>query len=226
MTQDTELLKQANAELTNPKRIETMIRLSHLAPGVLAISFAILSCSESRNSVYVPPSNDGEDVPTMDSSEVEIDFDDLTSYSAFDGFTTFNAPKKLFKRVDDGIYYSEALDAEIKIQRTETLQIDDPESIWHMSDFERHLKDNREFTYEVIKKDWIVLSGYTPNGNIYYLKGLYTAPTDIYFEEYGSNVQPFCFTATIEIIYPVEAKEAFDKLIPIITKSFKINLPH
>lgn len=192
----------------------------------LALASTMLSCQNTSTN-YVP-SNSTSDVIDSDSvaeEKVRIHTDDLELIRTSTNFCSFQIPAGLFQKIDDETYHSDALGAQIKLHFTETLMYDDPNAVWDIQDLKRILKEGRDVSYEVVKKDWVVLSGHTPSGEIYYLKGLYYKPEDVYFEDYGSNLQPYCFTSTIELIYPEEVKKEFDILVPLITKSFKFNKP-
>ena len=192
----------------------------------LILVTTVFSCQESSNN-YVPKNSHSDDLgaDTITEKMADIQTDNLELIRTSTNFCSFQLPVGLFQKIDDETYHSDALNAQIKLHFTETLMLDAPDAIWEIHDFKRKLKEGRDVKYEVAKKDWIVLSGHTTSGEIYYLKGLYYKPEGVYFEDYGTNIQPYCFTSTIELIYPEDVKEEFDILVPIITKSFKFSKP-
>jgi hypothetical protein len=201
-----------------------MILRSTPIMAALAFASTMFSC-QNTSTHYVPQNStsDDHDTDVVAEQKFSIQTDNLELIRTSTNFCSFQIPEGLFQKIDDETYHSDALGAQIKLHFTETLMYDDPNAIWDIQDLKRNLKEGRAVSYEVVKKDWVVLSGHTPSGEIYYLKGLYYKPEGVYFEDYGSNLQPYCFTSTIELIYPEEVKKEFDILVPLITKSFKFN---
>jgi hypothetical protein len=203
-----------------------MILRSTPITAALALASTMLSC-QNTSTHYVPQhsTSDDHDTDVVAEQKFSIQTDDLELIRTSTNFCSFQIPTGLFQKIDDETFHSDELGAQIKLQFTETLMYDDPNAIWDIQDFKQKLTEGRDVQYEVLKNDWIVLSGHTPSGDIYYLKGIFYKPEGVYFEDYGSNVQPYCFTSTIELIYPEDVKNEFDVLVPIITRSFKFNKP-
>lgn len=200
-----------------------ILRTAPIISGIILFAI-VLSCQESSNNYVSNNSAIYEvDEDTIVEKKVEIQTNDMELIRTSTNFCSFQLPAGLFQKIDDETYHSDALNAQIKLHFTETLMLDATDAIWEIQDFKRKLKQGRDVKYEVVKKDWIVLSGHTTSGEIYYLKGLYYKPEGVYFEDYGTNIQPYCFTSTIELLYPEDVKEEFDILVPIITKSFKFS---
>ena len=150
-----------------------------------------------------------------------IEYNNLESFTSENGLYTIDIPKGLFKLIKENEYYSDKLNSRIILHFSETSQIDDPKAIWNKKDLIQKMKKNIAVTYNVAKKDWVIVSGTNKNGEIVYKKGIYFKPEDNHMGENGRNTQPYCFTGILEITYSTEQKEDFDKLIPILIKSFK-----
>jgi hypothetical protein len=191
-----------------------------------ALSFVILlcSCQNGRNETKLSDSsasNSASDTTGIANKSVHIDYNNLESFKSENGIHTIDIPKGLFKLTNENEYYSNILKSKIIFYFSETAQIDEPDAIWEKKDLINKMKENTNVTYIKEKKDWVIVSGTNSKGEIVYKKGIYFKPADNHMGENGRNTQPYCFTSVLEITYPTEQKSHFDKLIPILIKSFK-----
>ena len=191
-----------------------------------ALSFVILlcSCQNGRNETKLSDSsasNSASDTTGIANKSVHIDYNNLESFKSENGIHTIDIPKGLFKLTNENEYYSNILKSKIIFYFSETAQIDEPDAIWEKKDLINKMKENINVTYSKEKKDWVIVSGTNSKGEIVYKKGIYFKPADNHMGENGRNTQPYCFTSVLEITYPTEQKSHFDKLIPILIKSFK-----
>jgi len=191
-----------------------------------ALSFVILlcSCQNGRNETKLSDSsasNSASDTTEIANKSVHIDYNNLESFKSENGIHTIDIPKGLFKLTNENEYYSNILKSKIIFYFSETAQIDEPDAIWEKKDLINKMKENTNVTYIKEKKDWVIVSGTNSKGEIVYKKGIYFKPADNHMGENGRNTQPYCFTSVLEITYPTEQKSHFDKLIPILIKSFK-----
>jgi hypothetical protein len=176
--------------------------------------------SEILQETYFLKSNSTDTIIEIN-RDVKIDLTKLESFTGINGLYSFNAPEGLYLTKNENEYFSEGLQSNIIFHFTETDQIDDPNSIWEKKDLANKMKRNLKVTYATEKNDWVVVSGFGKNGEIIYKKGFYFKPRDNHMGENGRNTQPWCFTGVLEIRYPAEHQAVFDKIIPIIIKSFK-----
>jgi len=153
--------------------------------------------------------------------DLDVDLTKLESFTGINGLYSFKAPEGLYLSKNENEYYSEALQSNIIFYFTETSQIDDANSIWEKKDLISKMKRNLKVTYATEKNDWVVVSGFGKNSEIIYKKGFYFKPRDNHMGQNGRNTQPWCFTGVLEIRYPADRQAIFDKIIPIIMKSFK-----
>jgi hypothetical protein len=182
------------------------------------------SCQNEKNDNKTPESliSDTEaDTSKMTSNSIKIDYNNMESFKGENGLYTIDIPKGLFKLIKENEYYSDKLNSRIILHFSETSQIDDPNAIWEKKDLIQKMKGNISVTYNEAKKDWVIVSGTNKDGEIVYKKGIYFKPEDNHMGENGRNTQPYCYTGILEITYTTEQKEHFDKLIPILIKSFK-----
>ena len=105
---------------------------------------------------------------------------------------------------------------------SETSQVDSPDAIWKKSDLIDAMKKNLDVKYSADKKDWAVVSGFNKAGNIVYKKGFYFKPEDNFAGEDGENTQPWCQTVVLELEYPTQKKEEFDRIIGDLMKSVEV----
>ncbi len=75
----------------------------------------------------------------------------------------------------------------------------------------------------LVNEKEMIVSGKLNDYMISHMKGIYFKPKDNQFGELGKNTQPYCFTGTLILDYPAHVQAEMDKLIPIITDSFKGN---
>jgi hypothetical protein len=191
---------------------------------ILSLTILLVGCQNEKNGSE--QSDSSISITRKDSTEianksVNIDYDNLESFKGENGLYSIDIPKGLFKLKNENEYHSDILKSRIIVHFSETSQIDDPNAIWEKKDLMNKMKENITTTYSETKKDWVIVSGTNDKGDIVYKKGIYFKPEDNHMGENGRNTQPYCFTGVLEIIYPVEQKEHFDKLIPILIKSFK-----
>jgi hypothetical protein len=191
---------------------------------ILSIAILLIGCQNEKNENMQSDSSISiaRKVNTeIANKSVNIDYKNLESFKGENGLYSFEIPKGLFKLKNANEFHSDILKSRIILHFSETSQIDDPNAIWEKKDLINKMKENITSTYSETKKDWVIVSGTNDNGDIVYKKGIYFKPKDNHMGENGRNTQPYCFTGVLEIIYPVEQKEHFDKLIPILIKSFK-----
>ena len=81
--------------------------------------------------------------------------------------------------------------------------------------FEASKERKHTVTYEQIKSNWFVLSGYNEDGRVYYTKTMIIKKNNLEFDEEG-DVE---ITATL--IYDVSEKSYYEKIIPRIFNSIK-----
>lgn len=178
--------------------------------------------AELRKEIEELKSQETQNSKEAEKTEVlNIDYKDLKSFKEETGLYAFEVPKGLYKWNKANEYISDVLNSSIVFYFTETSQIDDPNAIWEKKDLIKKMKENIKVSYSVEKNDWVVVSGTDNNGKIIYKKGYYFKPEDNHMGENGRNVQPWCFTGVLEISYHKTHQSEFDKLIPIIIKSFK-----
>ena len=190
----------------------------------LSLTLLFFSCQNEKNDTKISDSSiidTKADTAKMTSKSVNIDYKNMESFNSENGLYTIDIPKGLFKLIKENEYYSEKLNSRIILHFSETSQIDDPNAIWEKKDLIQKMKENISVSYNEAKKDWVIISGTNKSGEIVYKKGIYFKPEDNHMGENGRNTQPYCFTGVLEIIYSTEQKEHFDKLIPILIKSFK-----
>jgi hypothetical protein len=190
----------------------------------LSLVTLLSSCQNEKNENKLSDSstsNFSSDTAEIDNKSVNIDYDNLESFKSENGIYTIDIPKGLFKLTNENEYYSNILKSKIIFHFSETSQIDAPDAIWEKNDLINKMKENINVTYSEAKKDWVIVSGTNSKGEIVYKKGIFFKPADNHMGENGRNTQPYCFTSVLEIIYPIEQKVHFDKLIPILIKSFK-----
>ena len=190
----------------------------------LSLTLLFFSCQNEKNDTKISDSSISDtkaDTAKMTSKSVNIDYKNMESFNSENGLYTIDIPKGLFKLIKENEYYSEKLNSRIILHFSETSQIDDPNAIWEKKDLIQKMKENISVSYNEAKKDWVIVSGTNKSGEIVYKKGIYFKPEDNHMGENGRNTQPYCFTGVLEIIYSTEQKEHFDKLIPILIKSFK-----
>ena len=189
---------------------------------VLSLAILIFSCQNKQgNQSEISAINTLGDTTELAKFPLNFDFDKLESIKSENGLYQFKIPKDLFKRKNENEFYSDVLKSKIIFHFSETSQIDAANAIWKKIDLVNKMKENILVTYSVAKNDWAIVSGTTNKGEIIYKKGIYFKPKDNHLGENGRNTQPYCFTGIIEIIYPTEQKDHFNKLIPILVKSFK-----
>ncbi len=190
----------------------------------LSLTLLFFSCQNEKNDTKISDSSISDtkaDTAKMTSKSVKIDYKNMESFNSENGLYTIDIPKGLFKLIKENEYYSEKLNSRIILHFSETSQIDDPNAIWEKKDLIQKMKENISVSYNEAKNDWVIVSGTNKSGEIVYKKGIYFKPEDNHMGENGRNTQPYCFTGVLEIIYSTEQKEHFDKLIPILIKSFK-----
>jgi hypothetical protein len=190
----------------------------------LSLTLLFFSCQNEKKDTKISDisiSDAKADSAKMTSKSVNIDYKNMESFKSENGLYTIDIPKGLFKLIKENEYYSEKLNSRIIFQFSETSQIDDPNAIWEKKDLIQKMKENISVSYNEAKKDWVIVSGTNKSGEIVYKKGIYFKPEDNHMGENGRNTQPYCFTGILEITYSPEQKEHFDKLIPILIKSFK-----
>lgn len=139
------------------------------------------------------------------------------------GLISFLLPKYDFSISSDNSIKSVQLKSSVKVLFSETSQVDSPEAIWKKSDLINAMKKNLDVKYSADKKDWAVVSGFNKAGNIVYKKGFYFKPEDNFAGEDGENTQPWCQTVVLELEYPTQKKEEFDRIIEDLIKSLKVN---
>jgi hypothetical protein len=139
------------------------------------------------------------------------------------GLIVFSLPKNIFNLSANYVLKSNELNSTIKVFFSETSQMDSPDAIWEKSDLSKAIKQGIDVTYFAEKKDWAVVSGFSKSGNIIYRKGFFFKPENNYAGENGKNTQPWCQTVVIELEYPKNQKESFDKIIGDLFKSLKID---
>jgi hypothetical protein len=190
----------------------------------LSLMLLFFSCQNEKNDTKISDSSISDakaDTTKMTSKSVNIDYKNMESFNSENGLYTIDIPKGLFKLIKENEYYSEKLNSRIILHFSETSQIDDPNAIWEKKDLIQKMKENISVSYNEAKNDWVIVSGTNKSGEIVHKKGIYFKPEDNHMGENGRNTQPYCFTGVLEIIYSPEQKEHFDKLIPILIKSFK-----
>ncbi len=188
------------------------------------VTIVLVGCQNEKNSDKATSnstSNASTNSVQNKKQKVNINYEDIEQINGANGIYNLEIPKGLFKRIGDNEYYSDELNSKIIFYSSETSQIDDPNAIWEKKDLLDKMKQNLNVTYNAEKNDWVVVSGTNNKGEIVYKKGIYFKPQDNHMGENGRNTQAYCFTGVLEIIYPKEHMAHFDKLIPILTKSFK-----
>ncbi len=188
---------------------------------ILSLAILLIGCQNEKTESKISDSINRKDSTEIANKSVNIDYNNLEPFKGENALYSFDIPKGLFKLINENEYYSDILKSRIIFHFSETSQVDDPNTIWEKKDLMNKMKENITTTYSATKKDWVVVSGTNENGDIVYKKGIYFKPEDNHMGENGRNTQPYCFTGVLEIIYPIEQKEHFDKLIPILIKSFK-----
>ena len=188
---------------------------------ILSLAILLIGCQNEKTESKKPDSINRKDSTEIANKSVNIDYNNLEPFKGENALYSIEIPKGLFKLINENEYYSDILKSRIIFHFSETSQIDDPNTIWEKKDLMNKMKENITTTYSTTKKDWVIVSGTNDKGDIVYKKGIYFKPEDNHMGENGRNTQPYCFTGVLEIIYPIEQKEHFDKLIPILIKSFK-----
>lgn len=104
-------------------------------------------------------------------------------------------------------------DGTIKLTSSARFNIDG-ESIGQLAQFEKSLlvADGCSITYSAIKNNWMVLSGYTTNGNIFYQK---TVVCSLFSPGYNDMVN---IIATAYVQYPQSEKTKGDQIIKQFSK--------
>jgi len=112
----------------------------------------------------------------------------------------------------DGLYKFKAL---IRTDRF------DEQGIFSKKDLISKYKRKIKTSYFFDKNDWFVLSGNDSESNIIYLKGFYEELESMQGRDEGEPSWLWSKSGVLEIQYTEKNKEEFDKLIPLIIKSFK-----
>jgi hypothetical protein len=194
---------------------------------ITTIAFLILFGCNQNNT------NKKEKIELMDSSktstEVVIKNDDekinyaiIEEFIGKDGLYKFNAPKGLFKRTSENEFTSKILQAKINFTFIETYSGDE-QGIFSKKDLINKFKSKIKTSYFLDKNDWFVLSGNDAENNIIYLKGFYEELISMQGRDEGEPSWLWSKSGILEIQYTEKHKQEFDKLIPLIIKSFKCN---
>ena len=196
---------------------------------VILICFAIsiTACQQKSKESETPidlnvtnTSNEANDetVPA-DEKIVDINYNQLELFKGANGFYEFKAPHGLFKLAGDDIYISNKLDASVTVFTNYTDRFDQS-GFFSFEDLIKKYEQGRTITYSAKKNDWFVLSGYDQQNNLFYLKGYYLDMVSMQGREEGEPSWLWSKSGVIYLTYPQKSKEEFDRLIPIITKSF------
>lgn len=157
------------------------------------------------------------------SNQIQINYNETEEFTGRDNIYKFKAPKGLFTRVDNDVFMSQLLKATIKFTAFRFDQFDqfDQQGKYSKSSFINKYKNTINTSYELDKNDWFILSGLNTNNEIVYMKGFYEELESMQGRNYGEPTWLWSKVGVIEIYYPEDSKEEFDKLIPLIIKSFK-----
>lgn len=135
------------------------------------------------------------------------------------GRYAFQAPRSLFRQSGADQYVSDQLRARISIENHFTQWFDET-GIFSKEDLINRYRAQIRLTYSAGKDDWFVLSGYQSNGDIVYIRGLYSQMASMEGRDTGEPTWLWSKSAIIKISYPEANKAELDTLVPLISRSF------
>lgn len=189
----------------------------------LFVFLTFISCNQ--NNKYKDANNEITDSKKalnkkiIESFSKKINYDINEEFIGQGGIYSFKAPKGLFIKNGD-TFLSEQLQAKIKFTSYYTNRFDES-GFFSKNDLIKKYKGAIRSTYFFDKNDWFVLSGYDEENKIVYVKGFYQELVSMQGRDFGEPSWLWSKSGILEIQYTERYKKEFDRLIPIITKSFK-----
>lgn len=192
---------------------------------IITIAFLILiGCNQNNpnkkeNIEFKDSTNTSKELVIKNNNE-KINYNIIEEFIGQDGLYKFKAPKGLFKRTSGNEFTSELLQVNIRFTLIQTDWFDE-QGIFSKKDLISKYKRKIKTSYFFDKNDWFVLSGNDAESNIIYLKGFYGEFRSMQGRDEGEPSWLWSKSGILEILYTEKNKEEFDKLIPLIIKSFK-----
>jgi hypothetical protein len=192
---------------------------------ITTIAFLILiGCNQNnsnkKENIEFPDSTNTSKEVVIKNDNEKINYNIIEEFNGQDGLYKFKAPKGLFKRSSGDEFTSELLQANIRFTLIRTDRFDE-QGIFSKKDLISKYKRKIKTSYFFDKNDWFVLSGNDSESNIIYLKGFYEELESMQGRDEGEPSWLWSKSGVLEIQYTEKNKEEFDKLIPLIIKSFK-----
>ncbi len=195
---------------------------------IVVIAFFILvGCNQNnlnnKGKIKLKDSTKNSKEIVFKNDNQEINYNNLEEFVGKDGnegIYKFKVPNGLFKRSSTNEFTSELLEAKINYKFIQTDRFDE-QGIFSKKDLIRNYKSKIKTTYFLDKNDWFVLSGTDSENRIIYVKGFYEELVSMQGQDEGEPSWLWSKSGILEIRYTEKHKKEFDKLIPIIIKSFK-----